>query len=502
MPWIRVLFVAVFGLFVVNANGAQAPQTQTTIFDLPADTPGLMKDSNGNLILQKKTVCGQTKECVHVVVPGSEAATGYLHGYTYGYVEGFETTRDYVKARNEKEKQKDALSAAIKYDGNIYFPADGAQPTTEEAVKYSCANVKDDAITDWYMRIFGIIPFQNKDNPNDADYIKAGWDNNQNPNAQRIISFDISVDNTMVNDPAIYGNQISRKDLFKREFRKIASNPVGRVLLYRILIEIRRVDQNGKGCVDKNVLKQMPVILNARNSNRTITVRFGNASFRAGMYIAIESEDDDRGVISNNKCNDSIEIIRYMRNIDCDLFHEILHWFHCLRDCKRYNLDVEKFNCNDFPKSFKIGSNIVVPGTYEDKTKYDIDIAHYYYRDVWNQLSTDVAMKKISARVWTPSYEEMRTILGVPDKYSKHFKNGDDLSENLYRLSSNQPIRFGHVKLKAHQYFEDASVIEKYIKCLLSISSTFLIDKNKLFLPDIEIKKGLGGGKIIVFKKK
>lgn len=44
----------------------------------------------------------------------------------------------------------------------IEFPIDGHQPTTPEAVEYSCANIDnrpDSPITEWYMKMFGVLDF-------------------------------------------------------------------------------------------------------------------------------------------------------------------------------------------------------------------------------------------------------------------------------------------------------------------------------------------------------
>jgi hypothetical protein len=39
----------------------------------------------------------------------------------------------------------------------IYFPNNGMQPTTVQAALWSDANVRDEDITTWYMRVFGWI---------------------------------------------------------------------------------------------------------------------------------------------------------------------------------------------------------------------------------------------------------------------------------------------------------------------------------------------------------
>lgn len=48
-----------------------------------------------------------------------------------------------------------APQAPVAGDINIYFPQDGHQPTTPEAAAWSCSNVNNNNITDWYVRAFG-----------------------------------------------------------------------------------------------------------------------------------------------------------------------------------------------------------------------------------------------------------------------------------------------------------------------------------------------------------
>ena len=116
---LKVLLIAIIGLVVENVEAttqAQQLAQPKTVFDLPPDTPGLMKDK------QNKTVCGQQKECVHIIVPGSEAEQTFLLG-------------------NSADDEFEAIESASYKHGNIYFSADGTQPTTEEAGQYACANI-------------------------------------------------------------------------------------------------------------------------------------------------------------------------------------------------------------------------------------------------------------------------------------------------------------------------------------------------------------------------
>lgn len=109
---------------------------------------------------------------------------------------------------------------------NIYFPTDGFQPTTPDAIKYALANVdntENSTITNWYMQMFGIIPINqntmdkataNKTNHSRAVHVTAGW--NVDKNIQEIIQFHPSVNDDLVDDKGAIGGKISRKELFKR----------------------------------------------------------------------------------------------------------------------------------------------------------------------------------------------------------------------------------------------------------------------------------------------
>ena len=355
MPWIKTLFVAVFGLFIANTNGAQAPQTQTTIFDLPADTPGLMTDK------QNQSVCGKMKECVHVIVPESRAD-------------------EMINADNGDG----GWNAAINCDGNIYFPADGTQPTTEEAVEYSCANVdnrENSPITEWYMKMFGY----NYDAK--TSVIKAGFARGSQAVCE-IINFDL------VASPKAGAKvmTVNERNCFWAVFRKIASNPIGRLLLYRLLIEIRRGGSNGGSVGDDVAYKPVAIIQN-RNNCRCINILCHNSNsfvysdkgcsirfyFNDNMRITTVSEE--YGNSSNRQYR---TIASCKRSSDIGLFHEMIHWFHRLRHIIRYSHESSGFSQDNFSEEIK----------YVDRP--NIMIGAYYYGNIPSDSLVVFALSKIS----------------------------------------------------------------------------------------------------------
>ena len=201
----------------------------------------------------------------------------------------------------------------------ILFPTDARQMSSEEVVQLSGANLDDGLVTKFYMAMFGLIKWE-------GEYLEMGFDElNQ---ACRVLNID-SMSNR------------KRKN-FIRNFYKIASTSVGRTLLYRLLLEIRRTNTEGNGCVDNFIHKTLiPDDLDKRNTCRSIEIitpyDTKRNSFNRGMKSInfYPSKDKKKTSIFGVKKDDKIEIIKSSRTDDVGLFHEMLHWFHMLRDPER-----------------------------------------------------------------------------------------------------------------------------------------------------------------------
>lgn len=431
----KILLVAIIAVFAGNAEGMNPPAQ--TVFDLPLETPGLVKNGICPLLIKKK-ILGKKTPCVFIIVPNTVA---------------------------DKRLKADGGNILDSMDcgGNIYFPADGTQPTTPEAVEYSFSNVdnrEDSPITEWYMMMFGVIDKDGGSSASDDDYVKAAWDN-AGLNAQRIITFDASVNSTMVSDPNILGATISRKALFEREFRKIAANPVGRVLLYRILIEIRRHNNIGEPVLENdpkivpllqitNCL-MLPEISHCRNNGRRLLIIWNAYNF---CYKKINLNHKDistleynsdkimeqvaMGQVNINDAQIGILVEQMPSNLSSDIFHELLHWFHNLRDPLRSFFEVKGKN--------SVGEIV--------KLNDASSLSGYFYAG--NDSPTKI---QISSLPWLQTdgnklvinLEEMRTILGAPNEQiftectgDYHYLEGDDISENVFRLSQDLPMRLGH----------------------------------------------------------
>ena len=480
----KILLIAIISVFAINAEEMQAAQT---IFDLPDNTPGLMKDK------RRRKICEQYKDCIHIIVPNSPAERKMFRKLS--------EEKDFGKAG-----EKEAIIIAIYEKGNIYFPADGTQPTTKEVVEYSCTNVKDDAVTDWYIRAFGgdIGLSLSRGSPAPAvdNAPKMGFNTTNAP------AHIITVDTTVPNTPEDFAQQ------FWQTFRKIASNPIGRILLYRILIEIRRVNETKEGSLDScvNIEGYSDELMKERNNSRQLIVKISSKFSLASAKLSKERTNwlpavfnfdnsldffcyqsilcNQQYKIANSTGYEVISAVRIGRSrqpLVVPVFHELVHWFHNLRDLRR--------------KKLERSTTFLTQGS----------LSGLYYKDVASENS---AGKDISSFPWGLRYnqEEHRTICGIPSEVVTPplYYHGDELCENLFIASlkyiggESLYFRHGHSETGSPDFyfFEDCRVIEKELKSIKDYLNIIIgcdnmeiynLKKNPIVITLLRYKRGLGG---------
>lgn len=361
----------------------------------------------------------------------------------------------------------------------IYFPVNGRQPTTLDAATWSCANIdnrKDSPITEWYMRMFGWtksseeIPLQ----------IGFAWSARtsllQSP--KEIITLSDSFKTKQ--------EDIKPKKSFWNIFRQIAANPVGRVLLYRLLIEIRRKNEHNIGCDESQSIDPSGINNPAtdRNGARYIDINWGENSFTPHehtIYLRTKKKSKLTTICEKASEENYRIIVLHKRPHDVGLFHEMLHWYHYLRNKRRYTDEGTARNAS-------VKLNGFVKGTQD----ICIDIGRYYWDQNRNNNNDNDDLNdrwRTSARPWLAEYnlgycidfEEIRTILGSHITV-KDYIEGDDLSENLYRSAQNCYMRFWHTDTP---YYEDNDVInqafqacKEYKKCYNGVKIQYIpLDK-------------------------
>jgi hypothetical protein len=454
----KILLIVMIGVFTRNVDvngmipggGGGAPPPVLYLPGGVNGTPGLQGP------LQNRIVNCANASCYHIVVPNTPADIALNGGVNNA-----------------------ARAAAMAAGGNIYFPRNGVQPTTPEAARYSCANIDayqlNSPITNWYVEMFGgpaggaIIPNGQHIVPGAAikqvGYAALAPAGGAVPAVQvacPIINLNVTMNIGSILTPAA-PIAVSVANDFWQTFRKIAANPIGRVLLYRILIEIRR-KSNGTniGCNETLIGTLTNRFLFRRNNHRSLTVTLninGGLEFEYGNSGTINFDPNDTSSKSIKIKNSKIIYSDDSRDtLDNGLFHELLHWFHFLRNTPRfYKEDVKMCNPSEY--------------------RY---VSRCYYGDI-SELFTWGGIDD----------EEMRTILGTPNhnnldevglfdssalladsdvlvrrsrffrcrnRYlpnSSRYYNGDELSENAYRMSTrHEPtyypdiyhlkMRFGH----------------------------------------------------------
>jgi hypothetical protein len=326
---------------------------------------------------------------------------------------GIKTSKAHPTAQNEvavpyANDNAQYTQIRIDQDTYIYFPVDGRQPTTEQAAEWSCANVDNSKITQWYAKMFG------KDG-----LLKMGFD--ENGRCVHIIS-----------PGGMRGatRGIRKIDFFGGVFLKIASNPLGRVFLYRLLIEIRR-QMGMQGCQE-----QAPSDANTRNFARSVIIR--NVDEDEWAYIPTDDPDGrrekhvpvicayfdpqdrhPRQAIVGNVGNWHTELKDEDNDeyLQSSLFHEMLHWYQELRDKDRF--DRERF----LPIS-RIQA-------------HDIADEYSYYNKPIPYLSWGIPF------VTGVELNEIRVICGS-NRGAPGYLEGDDLSENAFRRVAGYGVVFGH----------------------------------------------------------
>jgi hypothetical protein len=95
-------------------------------------------------------------------------------------------------------------------------------------------------------------------------------------------------------------------------------------------------------------------------------------------------------------------------------------------------------------------------------------ISQYYWHGIdCCLLAWNAGNENNYAHIWSSSvpahldFEEMRTVLGMPyNSNTANYLNGDDLSENLYRMCRGLPLRFGYI---GQSFYEDRKVIDRVV---------------------------------------
>jgi hypothetical protein len=217
-------------------------------------------------------------------------------------------------------------------------------------------------------------------------------------------------------------------------FKQLASTREGKILLYRLLIEIRRTDNgpNFKARAEFGVenfeFHQLRACL------RSLVIRVGehwqmNPAFGT-LTINLQTHERSNvisgdGTIPETEPEDTVENWKINRK-SISLYHELLHWYHALRAPGRMLVEYNGIKKTDDGSTIR-GTEI-----------------HPLFRHYHGTLEA----ASVGVNIWTSSKgtivstEELRTIMGASPG-SALYLQGDDMCENLYRCSIGFPLRIG-----------------------------------------------------------
>ena len=324
----------------------------------------------------------------------------------------------------------------------LYFPTNGVQPTTEEAGEYSGARYngpRKDDVTDWWVRVFG--------GNNAVNWSKTDNQQLTNQPQEEPMGFKAGT-NEPIHIIRVNGDESFKKE-FWQAFRTIAADPVGRVLLYRLLIEIRRLDgPGGNGCCGDDVVLPGGYVLTDRNNCRSIEVRcsINGCSFSSIQCIINFVNNNTIQTTTLRVVGVTLTTSKEARPSDIGLFHEMLHWFHFLRNPKK-QIENKSQNSTAFKYAMRCyygPSELCLWGNINSE-----EIATILGSPNLNQNPNPYAAL-IHSEAFLVVAPRGRSIFiqnhGIVQYILSFYKylHGDDLSENAYRASRGKHMRFGH----------------------------------------------------------
>jgi hypothetical protein len=394
------------------------------------------------------------------------------------------------------------------HSGQILFPKAGKQVSTQRIREISMADVgahdTEHWVTKFYMSMLGDPKCCSKGNFEQ----RLGFYSDNTP--AMIIVFTDSNDGKV--SPVVRGyNKL--KEIFGTKphydaekfwllLKKMAAEPEFRILLHRIITEIRRTYESKQGALE--FMDGSTWELADRNWNRCVTlggVSRGSSGSgfspgsapvnkREGQYSRLEF---DFNIKQDEPClyeqNDGTHLVASYPIAGLQekvkmavLYHEFLHWYCVLRSPVRTFLEANAYYNPGNPIPMKLSSS--------------------YY---WGELSSDEEKEKVSGAPWSVqsespelkgkrivNFHEMRVVLGAPQGKQfcsslavspqfVSFLEGDDMSENRFRQSIRLPLRGVYTDIGSYlggRFLEDHSVVKKFLET--AGTSEDILIKNKV----------------------
>ena len=333
---------------------------------------------------------------------------------------------------------------------HLYFPVDGSQPITEYAGEWSGARDIEEVVLDnvalWWVGAFG-----------GKDAVEVVLDTYKIPVEGQIAGYGegkiMKVDG--------FNAFTEKQHLEKLEtviwscFYNIAVNPVGRSLLYRLLIEIGRVNGAGNKCCEKGV--PLRFIGEARNElcrGIKIGVSYdeeGNSKYafsvkKSAITYSLKLPQLTE-IISRGGEEITLREIAVPSDALC-LFHEMLHWFHCLRNPDRFVMSrlsegvSYKYLARSYygcPTDMVFWGKIAID---DEELLTILGAPDYNDEEQFALIRPEAFLSKKTNVFWC--YGKLIKVRGVFIPEGSKYLNGDDLSENAFRCSSGLPMRWGH----------------------------------------------------------
>jgi hypothetical protein len=261
----------------------------------------------------------------------------------------------------------------------------------------------------------------------------------QTPTKNNIVDLAQEAGSLPVGTPVMDCSELSPKQrlIFLCDFLIMASNTVGRMLLYRLLIEIYRKDgvfenvpelDNISGVANPSM--NYPTDIEPRKKSRNIKIKWNEG--RGGAFSQ-EKDNAEISIAINNVIYRVQEVYKVLNKdsvfvsssfappmlLYTTIFHEVNHWFDLLRHFMRQNDESNKFTEIDFfgkgfcsGGSFPVFTFSIAEGTSEcDEEKLKTSALPWKASNKKNENNSKIAV----------DYGEMKCILGNTKEHDEAF---------------------------------------------------------------------------------
>ncbi len=371
----------------------------------------------------------------------------------------------YSQGYDIKYSSDDNIGIYLKDIKLIEIPLDCHQPTIEECIELSgmkFTNTQyDNAVVDLYFNILGF---------NDREYNNI-FETNDDYKHINFNNMKYSYPLFKIKDINCFNYNV------RKSLRNIIYTDPGKLLMYRLFLasnyltvteEIETDHFQSLINLGESLYIKYPIIIKSNiyskysYSNNFVGISFENVSLYCELQHNISEKFAKIGLLK--------------RPVETSIYHELVHCFHYLY-FNQLNYNNEYNNL-----LYLFNNNMAVKQTFNLFCEYN-NIEKVMDKQKLKTIFNSLALYRGNENTIT-SNEEFTTIMGIYPN-SEYYYPGAELSENLFRIYVNLPIRDSHVNCIQSPYVQNADFINNVKNNIINLKLKYSTVNFYTQLPDL-----------------